>query len=182
MPLMIYYVTHFLYCLPHTINCFIPWLLHLSESNLHLSESNTPNVVIWTTGWTWTTSETLNLSALRWPQASSYEPSHSVVLTIPLWLCGAGSLWFFDLSLLFPSYFLLLFYLAFIFGPHFNHSFTNFFFFTPYSHCPSIHSFGKCSVQGFYFPTSNPDSWASLKMIPQPHVLMPKLNEAFSTS
>ena len=128
MPLMIYYVTHFLYCLPHTINCFIPWLLHLSESNLHLSESNTPNVVIWTTGWTWTTSETLNLSALRWPQASSYEPSHSVVLTIPLWLCGAGSLWFFDLSLLFPSYFLLLFYLAFIFGPHFNHSFTNFFF------------------------------------------------------
>ena len=57
-----------------------------------------------------------------------------------------------------------------------------FFFFTPYSPCLSIHSFGKYSVQGFYFPTSNPDSWVSLKMILQPHMLMPKLNEAFNTS
>ena len=95
-------------------------------------------------------------------------------------LAACGSLTF---LYCFHLLFFYFFYLAFIFGPHFNHSFTDFFFFfTPYSPCLSIHSFGKYSVQGFYFPTSNPDSWVSLKMILQPHMLMPKLNEAFSTS
>ena len=47
-----------------------------------------------------------------------------------------------------------------------------------------FYSFLLANIQSkmFCFPTSNPDSWVSLKMILQPHMLMPKLNEAYITS
>lgn len=47
-----------------------------------------------------------------------------------------------------------------------------------------VYSFLLANIQSkmFCFPKSNPDSWVSLKMILQPHMLMPKLNEAFISS
>lgn len=75
---------------------------------------------------------------------------HSVILPSPLWLRGAGSLWFFALSVVSILFSFIFLYLAFIFGPHFNHSFTDYFF-TPYLPGLSIHFFWqifspKCSV------------------------------------
>lgn len=114
----------------------------------------------------------LTTSLLPWTFSLSYS-YHRSLTRHRSW----QPVWFFALSLLFPSCF-LLFSILLLYLDLISTILSLIIFYTILAWLLSIHFFWqifspKCSVS----LKSNPDSWVSLKMILQPHMLMPKLNE-----